>query len=93
MDEFAIGGGISECGDTIGRTAKDVGLYPWLGITTPYSGPDKDPWKATPAVRGVPWLPEQQVAESMPMLVDRGPCKRQGAADKMRVQAILWGRG
>ncbi len=38
MNEFALGGGISECGDTIATTAEEAGLYPWLGITTPYTG-------------------------------------------------------
>jgi hypothetical protein len=38
MNEFALGGGVSECGDTPADTGADAGLYPWLGITTPYTG-------------------------------------------------------
>lgn len=47
MNEFALGGGVSECGDSVATTAKDTGLYPWLGITTPYAGVDTDPWCVT----------------------------------------------
>eukprot|EP00882_Tetradesmus_deserticola_P019388 GHRQ01020868.1.p2 GENE.GHRQ01020868.1~~GHRQ01020868.1.p2 ORF type:complete len:180 (+),score=69.27 GHRQ01020868.1:785-1324(+) len=42
-NEFALGGGVSECGDTPGK-GPEIGFYPWLGITTPYTA-EMDPFK------------------------------------------------
>lgn len=48
-NEFGMGGGISECGDTPGTDAR-IGFFPWLGITVPYS-PESDPFKRYPATK------------------------------------------
>lgn len=47
-NEFGLGGGLSECGDTPGSDSK-VGFFPWLGVTTSYEA-SKDPFKR-PAVK------------------------------------------
>lgn len=43
MNEFAIGGGISECGDTPAKVGRDAGLFPWLGNTKQFRGPQSNP--------------------------------------------------
>ncbi|GBF92700.1 hypothetical protein Rsub_05069 [Raphidocelis subcapitata] len=43
-NEFALGGGISECGDTPAKTRAEAGRFPWLGATTTYSW-NLNPWK------------------------------------------------
>lgn len=48
-NEFGMGGGISECGDTPGQNT-DIGFFPWLGITVPYT-PEADPFKKFPATK------------------------------------------
>jgi hypothetical protein len=48
-NEFGLGGGLSECGDTPGTDGR-IGLFPWLGITTTYTQ-DKDPYKKSPAAK------------------------------------------
>jgi hypothetical protein len=48
-NEFGLGGGISECGDTPGK-GPEIGFFPWLGITTPYA-PNNDPFKAYPQAK------------------------------------------
>lgn len=45
-NEFGLGGGISECGDTPGK-GPEIGFFPWLGITTPYET-NNDPFKKYP---------------------------------------------
>ncbi|KAF6262006.1 hypothetical protein COO60DRAFT_1625174 [Scenedesmus sp. NREL 46B-D3] len=45
-NEFGLGGGVSECGDTPGK-GPEIGFFPWLGITTPYA-PENDPFKRYP---------------------------------------------
>jgi hypothetical protein len=42
-------GGMSECGDVPGTDSR-IGLFSWLGVTTPYT-PDNDPFKKSPAVK------------------------------------------
>jgi hypothetical protein len=49
FNEFGLGGGMSECGDTPGTDYK-IGLFPWLGVTTSYEA-SKDPFKASPAAK------------------------------------------
>jgi hypothetical protein len=49
FNEFGLGGGMSECGDTPGTDYK-IGLFPWLGVTTSYEQ-NKDPFKASPAAK------------------------------------------
>jgi hypothetical protein len=48
MNEFGMGGGSSECGDTISKSAADAGRTPWLGITKPFNS-SLNPW-AVPAL-------------------------------------------
>ena len=43
-NEFAIGGGISECGNVTASNGPDAGLFPWLGSTSTYTAAT-DPWK------------------------------------------------
>jgi hypothetical protein len=43
-NEFALGGGISECGDTPAKTRAEAGRFPWLGATTTYNW-NINPWK------------------------------------------------
>lgn len=43
MNEFAIGGGISECGDTPAKVGPEAGLFPWLGNTKQFRGPESNP--------------------------------------------------
>lgn len=49
FNEFGMGGGLSECGDTPGTDYK-IGLFPWLGVTTSYER-SKDPFKQSPAAK------------------------------------------
>jgi len=49
FNEFGLGGGLSECGDTPGTDHK-IGLFPWLGVTTSYDA-NKDPFKKSPAAK------------------------------------------
>jgi hypothetical protein len=49
FNEFGLGGGLSECGDTPGTDHK-IGLFPWLGVTTSYT-PSTDPFKKSPAAK------------------------------------------
>lgn len=49
FNEFGLGGGLSECGDTPGTDHK-IGMFSWLGVTTPYS-PEADPFKKSPAAK------------------------------------------
>jgi hypothetical protein len=49
FNEFGLGGGLSECGDTPGTDHK-IGLFPWLGVTTSYDQ-NKDPFKKSPAAK------------------------------------------
>jgi hypothetical protein len=49
FNEFGLGGGLSECGDTPGTDHK-IGLFPWLGVTTSYDQA-KDPFKRSPAAK------------------------------------------
>lgn len=44
MNEFAIGGGISECGNVKATNGRDAGLFPWLGSTVTYTQAT-DPWE------------------------------------------------
>lgn len=43
-NEFALGGGISECGDTPAKTREQAGRFPWLGGTATYNW-NINPWK------------------------------------------------
>jgi hypothetical protein len=43
MNEFAIGGGISECGDTPATNGPEAGLFPWLGNSKQFRGPQSNP--------------------------------------------------
>ena len=43
-NEFAIGGGISECGNVTATNGVDAGLFPWLGATSTYTKAT-DPWQ------------------------------------------------
>lgn len=36
-NEFALGGGISECGDTPAKTRAEAGRFPWLGGTSTFT--------------------------------------------------------
>lgn len=49
MNEFAIGGGISECGNVLAPTGPQAGLFPWLGNTKQFLGPQSNPLR-NPAV-------------------------------------------
>jgi hypothetical protein len=43
MNEFGLGGGISECGDTPARNRAEAGRFPWMGGTKTYN-PEINPW-------------------------------------------------
>ena len=43
-NEFALGGGISECGDTPAKTRAEAGRFSWLGGTSTYNW-NINPWK------------------------------------------------
>ena len=44
FNEFGLGGGISECGDTPARNREEAGRFSWLGGTSTYTRAI-DPWK------------------------------------------------
>lgn len=44
FNEFALGGGISECGDTPATTRAEAGRFSWLGGTSTFRQ-NINPWK------------------------------------------------
>jgi hypothetical protein len=44
--EVGIGGGLSRCGDVPARNAWEAGIFPSLGVTTPFD-PKLNPWGAS----------------------------------------------
>lgn len=44
FNEFALGGGVSECGDTPATTRAEAGRFSWLGGTSTFTKAI-DPWK------------------------------------------------
>jgi hypothetical protein len=44
FNEFGLGGGISECGNTPATTREEAGRFSWLGGTTTFTR-DVNPWK------------------------------------------------